>query len=164
MALSWLSKKIFGAEKSENLIQNPPWAPKVVNYRLDQEQCRLLILRETSHGHKSLLYDSSSLKECSGPEKAHDVMINDKPFEIEKCVKKDVKDLAEKIYGTLPIANQSDTIKVHKFTKNISTYIFFKKLLMFSDSRIARSWHDVEFCIQLLESPNVSKFVIIIWK
>ena len=164
MALSWLSKKIFGAEKSENLIQNPPWAPKVVNYRLDQEQCRLLILRETSHGHKSLLYDSSSLKECSGPEKAHDVMINDKPFEIEKCVKKDVKDLAEKIYGTLPIANQSDTIKVHKFTKNICIYIFFKKLLMFSDSRIARSRHDVEFCIQLLESPNVSKFVIIIWK
>ena len=126
MALSWLSKKIFGAEKSENLIQNPPWAPKVVNYRLDQEQCRLLILRETSHGHKSLLYDSSSLKECSGPEKAHDVMINDKPFEIEKCVKKDVKDLAEKIYGTLPIANQSDTIKVHKFTKNI-TSIFSSK-------------------------------------
>ena len=39
-------------------------------------------------------------------------MINDKPFQIEKCVKKDVKDLAEKIYGTLPIANQSDTIKV----------------------------------------------------
>ena len=70
MALSWLSKKIFGAEKSENLIQNPPWAPKVVDYRLDQEQCRLLILRETSHGHKSLLYDSSSLKECSGPEQA----------------------------------------------------------------------------------------------
>ena len=109
------------------MIQNPPWAPKVVDYRLDQEQCRLLILRETSHGHKSLLYDSSSLKECSGPEKAHDVMINDKPFEIEKCVKKDVKDLAEKIYGTLPIANQSDTIKVHKFTNNITSIVFSSK-------------------------------------
>ena len=53
-------------------------------------------------------------------------MINDKPFEIEKCVKKDVKDLAEKIYGTLPIANQSDTIKVI-YQKN-KIYI---KLLLF---------------------------------
>ena len=157
MALSWLSKKIFGAEKSENLIQNPPWAPKVVNYRLDQEQCRLLILRETSHGHKSLLYDSSSLKECSGPEKAHDVMINDKPFEIEKCVKKDVKDLAEKIYGTLPIANQSDTIKVNLPKTLVYIYFLQKTLKCFQIHELqdhGMMWSFVFNYWNLQMSPN----------
>ena len=109
MALSWIAQKIFG--QKENVVIQPQWAPKVPEHKLDQQNCRLLLLRESSHGHKSLLYDSNCLKECSEGEN-YDIKINDTAFKIESVNKENVKDLAERIYGTLPIANQSDTIKV----------------------------------------------------
>ena len=106
MALSWLTQKIFG-QKDKCLIE-PQWCPKFPNYKLDN--CRMLILRESSHGHKSLLYDSNSLRKCSADD--YDVKINEIGFKIDTRINKDVKDLSEKMYGTLPITNQSDTIKV----------------------------------------------------
>ena len=106
MALSWLAQKIFG-QKDKCLIE-PQWCPKIPNYKLDN--CRMLILRESSHGHKSLLYDSTNLVKCSADD--YDVKINEIGFKIDTRINKDVKDLSEKMYGTLPITNQSDTIKV----------------------------------------------------
>ena len=101
-------KKILAAFKShsdEPLItepEAPEWSAKDPDFALDNNSLRFITIRESLHGHKSVIFDSqrfSSENQDSG-------------------YADEIKTLAEYMLGTIPLSGQVEALKVHFLNQN----------------------------------------------
>ena len=126
MALTLL-KRIFQVNTSESdtsylgIIKEPEWAPKQPNFQLEQDQFRLLVIRESWHGHKSLLFDSHGTKQFPRKSDTHDesefdAVLDEYGYKINPSCPDELKRLTECMLGTIPLTNQTDVLKIHHFT------------------------------------------------
>ena len=123
MALTLL-QRIFQVNTSESdtssgIINEPEWAPKQPNFQLEQDQFRLLVIRESWHGHKSLLFDSHGTKQFhrkSDNESEFDAVLGEYGYKTNSACPDELTRLTECMLGTIPLTNQADVLKIHHFT------------------------------------------------
>ena len=124
MALTLL-KRIFQVNTSESdtsgIIKEPEWTPKQPNFQLEQDQFRLLVIRESWHGHKSLLFDSQGTKQFPRKSDTHDesefdAVLDEYGYKINPSCPDELSRLTECMLGTIPLTNQTDVLKIHHFT------------------------------------------------
>ena len=116
MALTLL-KRIFQVNNSESdtsgIIKEPEWTPKQPNFQLEQDQFRLLVIRESWHGHKSLLFDSHGTKQFprksdTYDESEFDAVLDEYGYKINPSCPDELSRLTECMLGTIPLSNQTD--------------------------------------------------------
>ena len=115
-------KRIFGlknrAEFSEKSnISQPEWTAKSPDFTL--ESLRFLVIRESIHGHKSVIFDSAGTQRFCPPfnesETFEYIHENEFGYKIqrESGHAEEIKNFADHMLGTIPLAGQSNALKVH---------------------------------------------------
>ena len=117
MAAAAFFQRIFGGPSQSS--EDEPWEPKVPDFQLDQQCVRLLSLSESAHGNASLLFDSKATQVFRAPfpenESVYDAIYDSQyAYKVANPRKhpNDVKEFAECMLGTIPIAYQTDVFKV----------------------------------------------------
>ena len=109
-------------------FSEPEWVPKDPDFALDDypDSLRLLAIRESLHGHKSVIFDSQRTQRFSAPfpdsidnydyvqdDIAYKVIRNPNPGYQEE-----IKTLAECMLGTIPLSGQIEALKVHYISQS----------------------------------------------
>ena len=105
-------KNLFGSKTQ----QEPQWEPKIQDVQLEQQSLRVVTFRESPHGHRTLLFDSKATELFEEPF-AEDTSAYNAIYDGQYAYKiakngNDIKEFGECMLGTIPIAYQTDVLKV----------------------------------------------------
>ena len=143
-SVSFLKKIFSGFKSSEQVLKTfsqPEWISKDPNFELDPDSLRLLIIRESLHGHKSVIFDSQRTQRFSAPFQdnidSYDYVHNDIAYKVirnpQPGYQDEVKTFAEFMLGTIPLSGQNEALKVHYISQSSVLWsLTFQQTLMTS--------------------------------
>lgn len=96
------------------LNSEPSWSVRCPEFTLNPEEVRFLVVRESHHGHNTLLFDSKATQKLHPPFPPDEQLdsFDGYAYRVAHPSSPDVKFLAEMMMGTIPLSNQKDAFKV----------------------------------------------------